>query len=364
MVDQRGTGRSTPVTHHSLAEVGDSQEQFTYLCQFRADSIVEDCEAIRDSLGGGRKWTVLGQSYGGFCLLTYLSKHPDAIAAGLFTGGLPPVDRGIDDVYRATYRRLAERNRRYYKRYPGDVEKVKTILRYLHDNQVELPAGGILTPKRLLQLGLDLGRSGGFESLHYLFEAAFDGAGGKGLSYNFLREVENRQAFDTNPIYAIMHESIYCSSKGFSGPSMWSAERVLGADPEVKSCFDWEAALKEGDGRPAYLTAEMVFPWMFHGAYSCLSGLRGAAELLAAREDWPALYNRDVLKECNVPCAAAVYYDDIYVEREFSEETSSILPNCKVWVTNQYQHSALRDDGNKLLTTLLGMTRGEVDLPS
>lgn len=41
-----------------------------------------------------------------------------------------------------------------------------------------------------------------------------------------------------------------------------------------------------------------------------------------------------------------------------------MLPSCKVWVTNRYQHSGLREDGDKILDTLLGMVRGEIELPS
>lgn len=52
----------------------------------------------RKLAGAGAKWTVLGQSFGGFCLLTYLSTHPEALKAGLFTGGLPPVGRTPDEV--------------------------------------------------------------------------------------------------------------------------------------------------------------------------------------------------------------------------------------------------------------------------
>lgn len=66
-------------------------------------------------------------------------------------------------------------------------KQVKDILRHLRDNEVELPAGGVLTPERFLQLGLALGGGGGFESLHYLLENAFDARGD--LSYSFLREV-------------------------------------------------------------------------------------------------------------------------------------------------------------------------------
>ena len=65
--------------------------------------------------------------------------------------------------------------------------QVKAILRHLRQHKVELPAGGVLTPGRFLQLGLALGRAGGFESLHYLLENAFDAR--ENLSFSFLREV-------------------------------------------------------------------------------------------------------------------------------------------------------------------------------
>jgi pimeloyl-ACP methyl ester carboxylesterase len=94
-----------------------AQEQASYLSNFRADSIVEDAEAIRAALvpetaaGVPGKWTVLGQSFGGFCLLTYLSRYSEALEAGLFTGGLAPLATPAATVYRATYKRCAERNR-------------------------------------------------------------------------------------------------------------------------------------------------------------------------------------------------------------------------------------------------------------
>jgi pimeloyl-ACP methyl ester carboxylesterase len=64
MLDQRGTGRSTPVG----ALVGlTATEQADYLAHFRADSIVRDAEWIRRQLDVER-WSVLGQSFGGLCV--------------------------------------------------------------------------------------------------------------------------------------------------------------------------------------------------------------------------------------------------------------------------------------------------------
>src|SRR5262245_63237270 len=51
MLDQRGTGRSTPV---GPALPGTPQEQAAYLTHFRADSIVRDCELFREALGVDR----------------------------------------------------------------------------------------------------------------------------------------------------------------------------------------------------------------------------------------------------------------------------------------------------------------------
>ena len=57
LLDQRGTGRSTPVG--SLPGLGPEQ-QAAYLRLHRADSIVRDAELIRRELGIER-WSVLGQ---------------------------------------------------------------------------------------------------------------------------------------------------------------------------------------------------------------------------------------------------------------------------------------------------------------
>ena len=109
LLDQRGTGRSSPVTAQSLATLGSPEAQAEYLAHFRADSIVRDCEAVRHSLCGGKKLTLLGQSFGGFCILTYLSLFPHAIERALFTFGLAPVGRSAAEVYSATYLRMQAR---------------------------------------------------------------------------------------------------------------------------------------------------------------------------------------------------------------------------------------------------------------
>ena len=60
------------------------------------------------------------------------------------------------------------------------------------------------------------------------------------------------------------------------------------------------------------------------------------------------------------PAAAAVYAEDPYVDRAFSEETAALVPTMRTWVTNEYEHNGLRADGERVLDRLLAMVRGRV----
>lgn len=327
MLDQRGTGRSTPVG--ALAGLT-PQDQADYLKHFRADSIVRDAEWIRRELGVER-WSVLGQSFGGFCAMRYLSAAPGSLREVLFTGGVPPIGVPADDVYRATFARQRERNERYYRRYPEDRERVLALLDRAAQGAIALPAGDPLTPARVRQLGHGFGMSDGFERLHYLLELPHDAPG-------FLHDAEQMTSFARNPIYAVLHEA--CWADG--GATAWSAQRVLDAQE------DWPQE---------YLTGEHIFPWMFEAP--SLAPLRGAAELLAAHE-WPRLYDPSTLARNEVPAAAAVYAEDPYVDRAFSERTAAAVPRLRVWLTSEYDHDGLRRDGARVLGRLLDLARGRI----
>ena len=71
-----------------------------------------------------------------------------------------------------------------------------------------------------------------------------------------------------------------------------------------------------------------------------------------------ALYDADVLADNEVPAAAAIYAEDMYVERSFSEETASQIRGIRTWVTNEYDHNGIRVDGERILGRLLEMARG------
>lgn len=132
-LDPRGTGLSTPVTATTLQKIGKTEAQVDYLRLFRADSIVRDAEAIRKALTHDypedkKKWSTIGQSFGGFCTLTYLSFYPEYLRESFLFGGLAPIVDSPDDVYRRLTCKVKERNQAYYAKYPEDISKVRQIL--------------------------------------------------------------------------------------------------------------------------------------------------------------------------------------------------------------------------------------------
>ncbi|MBW8483668.1 alpha/beta fold hydrolase [Actinomadura parmotrematis] len=338
LMDQRGTGRSTPATRQTLP--ADPADAAAYLGHFRADAIVRDAELLRRRLAGDRPWSVLGQSFGGFCTVTYLSQAPEGLAEAFVTGGLPGLTTGPDEVYRAAYPRVLAHNERYFARYPGDRDAARRVRDHLAEHDVRLPGGDRLTPRRFQTLGIAFGSSARFDALHFLLEEAF---AGEELSDAFLRGVDAEVSYAGQPLYALLHEAIYCQG----GASRWAAERVRAEFPEFAP-----------DADEVRFTGEMIYPWFFDED-PALRPLRDAAGLLADRADWPALYDAGRLAANTVPVAAAVYHDDMYVDREDSLRTAAAIRGLKPWVTSEYAHNGLAADG-RVFARLRAMARGEV----
>ncbi len=326
LLDQRGTGRSTPV---GATIPGDTPEaQAAYLTHFRANSIVRDAEAIRRELGVDR-WSVLGQSFGGFTTMTYLSIAPEGLREALITGGLAPIGRSVDDVYRTTYRRVIDVNERYFERYPQDRARVTDIHRRLANEAFLLATGERLTARRFRQLGLWLGDSAGWELLHHVIELPMD-------SPAFRHDVAGATRFARNPLYATLHESSYADGVA----TRWSADRLL--PDEIR------------DG--VAFTAEHVFPWMFDD-YRALAGHKAAAGILADHE-WPRLFDAARLAANEVPVAATIYVDDLFVDRAFAEETAAAIRGLRPWITDEFVHNGLRADGERVVGRLIDLVRG------
>ena len=342
LLDQRGTGRSSPVNRKTLARLG-AQAQADYLTHVRADSIVLDAELIRRELTGD-PWSVLGQSFGGMCAVTYLSFAPHGVREAFITGGLPGLAVTADDIYRQTYRTVAAKNRAHYERYPQDADQARRVAAYLAEHEVRLPDGGLLSVQAFQSLGALLGQSGGSGALHYLLEDPF---AGDELSDAFLYAVMERVSFSSGPLYALLHEAAYAQGQA----TRWSAQRIRAEYPE----FDPGVT---GTG-PLYFTGEMIYPWMIDSD-PVLRPFRRAADILAERDGWPPLYDPARLAANDVPVAAAVYYDDMYVDREFSMRTAGAIRGLRAWVTSEYEHDGLRVSDGAVLDRLIGMVRGNI----
>ncbi|MFD8143146.1 alpha/beta fold hydrolase [Streptomyces sp. NPDC059708] len=345
LLDQRGTGRSTPLNRQTLPLRGTPEQQAEHLAHFRADSIVRDAEAIRRTLTGGAPWTVLGQSFGGFCATHYLSTAPEGLTAALITGGLPSLDATATQVYEAAYPRIERKNLAHYDRYPMDAERARRIAAHLAERPARLPGGYRLTAEAFQSLGLLLGTGDGSHQLHYLLENAFvTTADGPVLGDAFLEAALSHLSFAGHPLYALLHEAIYAQDP--AAPTGWAAERVRAAHPR----FDAAKTL-DGD-EPLLFTGETIHPWHFT-ADPALAPLRDTAELLAARTGWQPLYDPARLAANEVPVAAAVYHDDMYVDTAHSLRTARAIRGLRTWVTDEYEHDGVRASGPRVLDRLL-----------
>ncbi|MET7621745.1 alpha/beta fold hydrolase [Streptomyces sp. NPDC005408] len=341
LLDQRGTGRSTPVTARAASHFGSPARLAAYLGHFRADSIVADAELIRRHLCGGEPWETLGQSYGGFITLTYLSRAPEGLRACYVTGGLPGLAGTADDVYARTYPRVRDRVLDFYARYPQDASRLRKISDLLETAEVRLPDGDQLTTRRLRTLGLVLGMGDGFERLHWLLDESVDADGE--LTDTFLHQLMNLTGFTDNPLFAVMQETLYGQG---AGPTGWAASRALA---------DFSEFTEEAD--PLLLTGEMIYPWMFRE----ITGLRpfaDAADLLAEHTGWPPLYDPHRLAANEVPLAAIVYHDDMYVDAGLSLRTAREVGATRVWVTNEWEHDGVTSSGGRVLARLMDLAAG------
>ncbi|AEE47803.1 alpha/beta fold hydrolase [Cellulomonas fimi] len=341
LLDQRGTGRSSRVDGRVVARFDDPEVAADYLACFRGDAIVADAEHLRTTVFGGRRWATLGQSYGGFLTMTYLSRHPEALTRCYVTGGLPPLTVDAEGVYRETFDRQASRNAELRRQHPDDVELLGALADRVAAGDVLLPDGDVLTPERLQTLGMQLGMSTGITGLHWLLDTALDSTGEP--SVPFLADVASRTGFDAMPLYAVLQEVIYHQGERAGG---WVAEREAARRPEFSP-----------SARPLLLTGEAMFPWMY-AQQAALRPFERVAHVLAERTSWPELYDLDRLASNEVPVAAVMYYDDPYVDLGLALRGAEAVGNVQVWITNEHLHDGVRVAGDTILPRLVDLVDG------
>lgn len=362
-LDQRGTGLSSPITAGTLARQGSAEKQADYLKLFRADSIVKDCEAIRKTLTEDyplqlKKWSIFGQSFGGFCAFTYLSYFPAGLREVFTSGGIPPVGKSADDVYEATYATVIRRNACYYEKFPEDVDIIHQLASYISGvGELTLPSGGRLTVQRFLTLGLHFGAHGGIDNVHDMVLRMYSDYEQFGtFTRPTLSALESYTSFDDAILYAALHEPIYCEGKA----SNWAAARIGKSLKE----FQWTSnGLPDGKvrgGPPLYFSGEMIYPFMFETSAE-LEEMREVAKIIAEYKDWPALYDPVQLAKNEVPVYAASFVDDMYVDFGLVQETLSKVKNCKQFITNTMYHDAVRSKTDEVLKALFALRDDVID---
>ncbi len=326
MLDQRGTGLSTPVGDADL-ERG-SAEVAEYLTHLRADSIVRDCEAMREHLSA-ETWSVLGQSFGGFTTLAYLSTDADSLADVFITGGLSTVNRHPDEVYALCYDKMRAASERYYRRFPEHREVMRRLVDRAAAGDIVLPDGEVVSPSRLRSVGSALGTNDGWQTVWSLLER--DPA-----SNAFRHDLMHAMPYGgRNPLYFAFHESSYASGHA----TRWSAERTEPQD------FRDDVTLFTGEHiRSEWTETVPAFqPWR-------------DVTLALADFEWPRIYNEVAIAASGATGAAAVYVNDVYVPMEFSLETARLLPGVELWVTSEHEHNGVRS--GPVLTHLIDLAHG------
>ncbi|KAF3204698.1 hypothetical protein TWF192_011275 [Orbilia oligospora] len=364
LLDQRGTGLSECICPENIP--GDTpEEQADYVSHFRADNIVRDAEVVREKLVGKEgKWSLAGQSFGGFCIATYLSFRPEYITEAFMFGGIPPIGENTpDQVYTNLYKRLADRNTVYYTKYPQDIERVKKIAKYLGENEVRLSNGGTLTIDRFRDLGISFGMHGGIDGIHKLvFRAHNDITRFGKILTPTLSLIQSYQSFDDHVIYCILHEAIYCQD---GNASDWSANRILlqQSDNRLRSYDAYLASSTPslpGTLGALFFTGEMIYPSMLT-SYASLKPLKQIAEILAAKKWEGRLYDLDRLAQNKVPVYAATYLEDMYVDFELTRVFVRRTKGVKEWISNGVMHNGISAKAGEVIGKLWELRKGISD---
>ena len=318
MLDQRGTGLSSPIDRNTLPLRGNDAAQARYLSHFRADSIVADAEAIRSALGSGALDRLRPELRRILRPQLPLLRARRGCARCSSPAASPRWRGPADRVYRATFQRVAARNAEYFSWYPEDRAAVTRIARHLRDTEEFLPDGEPPHRRALPDGGLLPGRQhpGGCASTTCWRTPSWPPPTATASRTRFLEQVRGLVSRAANPLYALMHESIY----GQCEATDWAAWRVLAGIPRVPPRRR-RAAADRRDGLPLVLragpgAAPAAGAW--HGCWP----RRTTGSRSTIRTGWPS-----------TPCPwpPPCTRDDIYVDRELSLETAAAVRGLQVW---------------------------------
>ncbi len=223
LLDSRGNGRSSVVLPQTLARRGNARAQADYLMHFRADSIVRDAELIRRAARRRERAVERARAELRRVLRGALPVRPSAGPARSLhhrwacrrSAAAPTTITGTR-IPRSRARRASSS-----RAIRTDVDCCARIMEHLHRHDVALADrrasdGPPLPAGRLHARASTTGWRISTTCSKTRSARALDG---DELSLPFLRALENSQSFETNPIFAVLHEMCYTQRAA----SRWSA---------------------------------------------------------------------------------------------------------------------------------------------
>lgn len=329
LLDQRGTGMSTPLDIDSILSLDthDRTKAIKYLANFRADSIARDIEHIRISLFKDQPFFTFGQSFGGWCTYSYLSLFPNRATGCFLTGGFPPVGRQPKDVYRKLVPQVDKANKRFLEKYPETTSQLKKLMVELDDNSLF----------SLAQKGVAAGYSPSHAELRTTIESLYFDIETIGRPSNRSNQLlYDPFSFCTNPLYALLHEPIYCEgiAPNWSGETVMIEENTRPDTTNLEKFFLGENILRR--------TFEVV---------KQLNPLHDLVDALMKFDGWEPLYNAANLAKNESPVIGTIYENDAAVVSSFARESASLLGNCHV-IESDLDHSAYRSEPKTIFNAL------------
>jgi pimeloyl-ACP methyl ester carboxylesterase/aryl carrier-like protein len=324
LLDQRGGGRSSPVTAETIAGLTAAAALERLRC-YRADAIVRDAEFLRERVLRVPSWTLFGESYGGSIALTYLSSFPDHLDRVFVSSGFMGPVSTAEDVLRDTLVVSKKKNGEYYRTYPEDAEIIDRIVGHLGEREVTLPTGERLSPERFRFLGLKFGFAGGMAAVHDLIQSAW---AGDELSEDFVKAVAATTYLVSSPLF-YLQEYMYGQPGCATG---WTAERLYADEPDFRP-----------QARPFHFYGEVFFPWMFR-QYAALAPFAEVADELARYTGWTSLYDLGQLAGNTVPVYAVAAAGDLYVPATQQFRTAKQIGCCWLLLSTDYSHEGLMND--------------------
>lgn len=329
LLDQRGTGLSSPVDIKLITDLYnlDSAKAIDFLTYFRADSIAKDVEQIRKALFHDQDFYTYGQSFGGWCTLSYISQFPSSATGSLITGGYAPIGHDPKDVYRSIVPQVDRSNKQFLEIYPNTMTQLQELINTLDSDTLFL----------LAQKGFYAGYSSLHSNLRSTIESLYFDISNLGrASTRSLNMLKDPLGFIDNPLYALLHESLYCDNQASSwaSQSVMIEENARPATDELNKFFLGENVLKNS-----------------FSAVDELKPLMPIMEDVMAYDKWNPQFDKVMLSTSETPVIGVVYENDAAVSREYSLETASILGNGHV-LESDLDHSAYKTNTDVIFNLL------------